>query len=300
MSDTDLQQYNGTPNFPATADVGTNADTYLLPTDGPFVTADANMGGDAPVNRALKIVGDKLLGLRDAIVGDRGGAQRYTLAALDVDGTGGVPSALTPGEIQALGNITSTNGDITASLGSVTAKGNVEAQLGNITADLGYVQATAGSVYSGDSSGTTFGELFQAFVRFLGTGTGSGDANPPQGTAIPNQLRAKNIPKCSAFIEIQAGTVTLFEGFGISAAIVNGGSNRVDIAFATPFDNARFSVKLSGWTVGGSFAIFLEDGLLRTAGSIAIAGWELATSTPITMSTATLSISLDVDGQQTT
>ena len=42
MADIDLTQYNGTPVFPTTADVGTNADPYLTPTDGKIITATSN------------------------------------------------------------------------------------------------------------------------------------------------------------------------------------------------------------------------------------------------------------------
>lgn len=107
MSDADLTQYNGTSAFPSTADVGTNADVFLVPTDDKVITALSNIGGEAPVRRSIDRLKDYYLGLRGAIVGDFVGSARKTLKALAVDGVGGNASASPAGSI-AVGGVSGT------------------------------------------------------------------------------------------------------------------------------------------------------------------------------------------------
>lgn len=99
MSDADLTQYNGTAAFPSTADVGTNADQFLVPTDDKVITALSNIAGEAPVRRSLDRLKDYYLGIRGAIIGDFVGAVRKTLKSLEVDGTGGATSTAAAGTI---------------------------------------------------------------------------------------------------------------------------------------------------------------------------------------------------------
>ena len=99
MSDADLTQYNGTSAFPSTADVGTNADQFLVPTDDKVITALSNIAGEAPVRRSLDRLKDYYLGIRGAIIGDFVGAVRKTLKSLEVDGTGGATSTAAAGTI---------------------------------------------------------------------------------------------------------------------------------------------------------------------------------------------------------
>lgn len=99
MSDADLTQYNGTSAFPSTADVGTNADTFLVPTDDKVITALSNIAGEAPVRRSIDRLKDYYLGLRGAILGDFVGAARKTLRSLQVDGTGGAAATAADGTI---------------------------------------------------------------------------------------------------------------------------------------------------------------------------------------------------------
>jgi len=105
MSNADLTQYNGTQAFPATVDVGTNADPFLTPTDGFKITALSNLANEAPVNVSLKRIKDLILGLRGATIGDFLGASRKTFHSLLVDGVGGTASALSSGIVQALTSV---------------------------------------------------------------------------------------------------------------------------------------------------------------------------------------------------
>lgn len=104
MSNADLTQYNGTQAFPASADVGTNADQYLVPTDGKLITALSNILNEAPVNVALHRLKDYVLGLRGAIIGDFAFANLKTVKSLNVDGSGGQPSAASTGSILVSGS----------------------------------------------------------------------------------------------------------------------------------------------------------------------------------------------------
>ncbi len=102
MSNADLTQYNGSQAFPASADVGTNADQYLVPTDGKLITALSNIMNEAPVNVALHRLKDYVLGLRGAIIGDFAFANRKSLHSILVDSVGGSASPLSGGIIQTL------------------------------------------------------------------------------------------------------------------------------------------------------------------------------------------------------
>ena len=132
MSNADLTQYNGTQAFPATADVGTNADPYLTPTDGFTITAFSNLVNEAPVNVSLRRLKDYVLGLRGAIIGDFVGANRKTMHSLLVDGTGGAVSTLTAGYMQtltsylvgAVGSIRSTLSGPSLSFSNTAASGS--------------------------------------------------------------------------------------------------------------------------------------------------------------------------------
>ena len=117
MSNADLTQYNGSQAFPASADVGTNADQYLVPTDGKLITALSNIINEAPVNVALHRLKDYVLGLRGAIIGDFALANRKTLHSVLVDANGGTASALSGGYVQSLyGYLAGAVGAIQASL----------------------------------------------------------------------------------------------------------------------------------------------------------------------------------------
>jgi hypothetical protein len=302
MSNTDLQQYNGTPYFPTTPNVGTNADPYLIPTDGPVICADSNNPDEAPVNSALKTEKDLYLGLRGAVVGDFAGAIRKTLKSLEVDGNGGVTSSLTPGMIQAeldivstAGNVITSAGDLLAPLGSCTVGQNVTATMG--------VFSISGLV----SSGPILGQhtvLGLSMLTWFNTGTGSTDANPPQGTSIKNELRAINTPKCKTFIEMQApNVINSFDGCGIQSVVINSGNPRlIEITFKDAFDNLHFTVKSTGVRAGpaANYMVPMERTDLRTVSKCFMEVLNYNSGSSIDFSTTALNFSVEIDGQQTT
>jgi hypothetical protein len=302
MSNTDLQQFNGTQEFPATADVGTNADTYLIPTDGKLITADSNLTNQAPANPSKQRIKNLYLGLRAATIGDFMGAIRKTFKSLHVDGTGGATSAIPAGEIEAASNITSTGGNVEATVGDLLAPGGSCTVDQNVTAGAAVI-SDGGLVISGNAAGEHT-ELTEARLEFLDTGTGSGDANPPQGTAIPNQQRAINIPKCSAFINMaMAGTIGSFAGHGIASAAINGGdSTRIDITFTTAFDDTNFTF-LTGPTRAGAAAILampFERLDLRTTTGTSVQVWNTVAGAPVDFNATAINFSVHFNGKQTT
>lgn len=274
--DSDLQQYNGSASFPATADVGTNADPYLIPTDGPIVCADNNGLNQAPVNRVTKRIKELLLGLRGATIGDFAGAAIKTFRSVKVDGTGGAVSTAIAGDIQALRAIIS---------GLVSAGGDVEA---------------AGQVLAGDFLAATYGSLQRALLLFVGTATTG--SNPPQGTSIKNQLRAINIPKCSAFIKMTTpGTIDSFDGYGLVSVAINGVDSKViDIGFRDAFDNTNYTMGTSGTAMTMLAFYVAEIVASRTTTATQVTAIDTATGMAIDFAAVAASFSISFDGQQTT
>lgn len=276
MAGTDLAQYNGTPSFPSRTDVGTNADPYQTVTDGPVVTADSNAAGFAPVNISIKRVKDLLLGLRGATIGDFAGAAIKTFRSVKVDGTGGAVSTAIAGDIQALRAIIS---------GLVSAGGDVE---------------SAGQVLAGDFLASTYGSLQRALLRFVGTATTG--SNPPQGTSIKNQLRAINIPKCSAFIKMTTpGTIDSFDGYGLVSVAINGVDSKViDIGFRDAFDNTNYTMGTSGTAMPMLAFYVAEIVASRTTTATQVTAIDTATGMAIDFAAVAASFSISFDGQQTT
>lgn len=295
MANTDEQQYNPTQYFAARTAVGTNADISLIPTDGPVITADSNLTDEAPVNIALRKDKDTIFGLRGAIFGDFAGAIRKTCKSFETDGVGGNTSTIPAGEIVALSNITTTVGDLLAPGGSCTVDQGVTA--GQAVASEG------GLVISGSAVGE-HAELTEAKLAYLDTGTGVNDANPPQGTSIPNELRGINIPKCSAWIDMQAaGTINSFEGYGIASAVINGGdSHLIDITFAEEFDNTNYTVTFGATrnTGAGVLAMPFERYELRTTAKCTVQVWNVIGAAAIDFAATAINFSVHIDGQQTT
>lgn len=225
MANIDLQQYDGTASFPATADVGTPADPMLLPTDGPIVSADSNLTDEAPVNISLKRVKDLMLGLRDALIGDRVAAARKTVNRLQADGTGGLPVTAAAGEVVAENDIRSLNGSL-------------RAENGNVFADL-FLQA--GAAVAQRLRHHDYG------LEWLATAIGAGDANPPWGASVPNKLTAKSVLKHYMRVSSVAGAFTVRDGLGDWAvSIVDVGAMitpryRYRFSLTTAFDDVRFA-----------------------------------------------------------
>lgn len=297
MADADLQNYAGTPVW---NDDLTAAST-LLPVDGKKITADNNAAGRAPVNRSLKQLKQMLIGVHDGIFGSRSGSTRRTLKSLEVDGTGGAASTIPAGDIKALGNVTAAAGDLLAPAGAVTAAGIVQSTGGSLVsqvADL-IAAATTSLVRIGLSPAQRV-EIGNHVLRFLATGTGGADANPPQGTSIKNQLRAKNLVKANAFIEMQAANViSSFDGNGVATAVISGGT-AIKITFVDAFADTRYSITTSDvYQAAGVRYEIQELTYLRTTTECFFAALSSAGSV-VDFTATPVSFSFTVVGKQTT
>lgn len=244
MADSNLQQYNGTPIFPSTADVNTNADPYLLPTDGPVVTADSNPLGYAPVNKGLKKMRDWVVGLRGALVGDFAGAVQKSVKSFYADLTGGATHTKPAGTITASGPaapgvaIEAETGDIQAT------DGDILALTGKIRALVDYIQSVTNGFISGDLSIPAYAGLDRGILRFIGTV--SAGSNPAATTAMKNQLRALNIPKAwvSFTTNGAVGTACIVsDGQGIASVVRT--TTYFTVTFAAAFDSAEYAVTYS-------------------------------------------------------
>lgn len=311
MANTDEQQYNPTQYFAARTVVGTNADISLVPTDGPVITADSNLTDEAPVNTALKKDKDTLFGLRAAIIGDFAGAVQKTLRSLKIDTTGGVTHTAPAGTIEAEDDITSENGDLLAPNGGLSVGQAIQTSGGNV-----YAQDPGSIMQVGDPALERCNQTRNGF-KVLSTGTGSGDGNPPQATALPNELRAKNIPKASLCLEMTvANAVASQKGYGcvfgsfvnlsVPVAAVAGTTRGIEIIFNTAFADKEFQVT----TTGTATAVtpwpltITEDKALRTFNSCVLFFMGQSPVMGITFgldpTTAPVSFSLHADGEQTT
>lgn len=285
MANIDLQQYDGTASFPATADVGTAADPMLLPTDGPIVTADSNLTDEAPVNSSLKRSKDLLLGIRDAIFGDRAGAARKTVNRLQADGVGGQTVTVGAGQVAAENDVRSLNGD-------------VRAENGNVFADL-FVQA--GSAVAQRMRHYAFG------LEWIATVVGAGDANPPWGTAVPNKCTAKSILKHYMRVSSVAGAFTVRDGLGDWAvSIVDVGAMitpryRYRFSLPTVFDDVRYA-PIVQFLVSNATNLWEPFVMLDTlnAGQFDVAFYDRSTTLWLNLTAGDADIAIHVSGQQTT
>lgn len=258
MADADLQQYNGTPNWQNDL----VAASKLLPRDGKKITADDNGTGKAPVNRSLKQISDLLIAVHDGIFGTRSGAVIRTLKSLAVDGTGGTVSSLADGMIQATNDIAST-------LGSIIAL------TGDISADLGdLIAGAATSLVKVGLSPAQRTELSNHALRFLATGTGSTDANPPTNTALSNEQRAINIEKVACYCDMSAGNVFVsHDGFNLSALAIVAltsfpGQAGIRLTFASAFADTNYQAVATAVADGTHPAEHvIEDKAMRTTTS---------------------------------
>lgn len=289
MADIDLTQYNGTPNFPPTAQVGTGGDPYLVPTDGKTVTADSNLTDEAPVNRSLKQTKDLLLGLRDGIVGDRMTAARKTLRSVHADGQGAMPNTAPAGDVWADQQVQALNGDIIAQIGNVvTTNGNV-------------LVPRTGSYCEVGEAPNQHAQLRVQKLAFLNVTTGAADsANPPPSTPIRNELRAANIPKVGLFLTMSApGVVATVDGFGVSSIGFIFGILVVN--FAIPFADVRYSVtSMPVPTLDGTRVLApYEDNVMgRSVNSCQIHLWDLTNSSYTGFDVRACNLQLHIFGRQ--
>jgi hypothetical protein len=91
----------------------------------------------------------------------------------------------------------------------------------------------------------------EAGVKFVTTGTGAADANPPAATAIANELRAKNVCKAWGAMDFDGTaspkTYVVDDGFniaGIGKSTRVGATNKFRVTFAAPMANSDYSVML--------------------------------------------------------
>lgn len=296
MADIDLTQYNGVASFPATADVGTAADPFLTPTDGELVTALSNLTGEAPVGPALHRSKDLILGLRDGIVGDRLTAARKSLKSVRVDPTGGAPHSLPGGTVSISGTGNFHDVALGVDIGTIqTGKGDVITLDGDMIATDGHFEATTGG---------RSGILSHYLVSFTATGTGAADANPPQSTPIPNQLRAINMPKASACIRMTtAGVVDRFPGFGVASVVPGtyGGKGGFLVTFVTAFDNTDYVFEPGSAITDGAALYFPRDVLVaRTAATCFLYVQAIGMGVLDPNAVAVDGVQFSVSGQQTT
>jgi len=81
-----------------------------------------------------------------------------------------------------------------------------------------------------------------ARLKALNVGTGAGDGNPPSGTALHNELRAKTMMKsCGTVITNGAGAIATQDGANFVADINSG---KIRITFADGFADTFYSVTL--------------------------------------------------------
>lgn len=252
MANTDLQQRNETPYFAPTADVNTNTDPYLVPTDGKIISAQNNGTDEAPILPVLLKIRGTLAGLRGAIIGDFAGAVMYTVKKLYADSVGG-SSTFAPGQndgdIYALNDIVARAGDIKSIAGAATIQQTITSLVGNIAANVGDMIATLGNIKAlavgakvqvGPDANQRL-EHLSPYLRWVDTSTGGGDANPPGATALPNQLRALNVPKAFASITTNMGGAVVINA-SASIASVTVDASKFTITFATAFNSANWSV----------------------------------------------------------
>lgn len=242
MADSDLTQSNDTAVFPATADFNTNADPFLIPTDGKKITASSNAPNQAPVNRAIKRLHALVAGLRGALLGDFAGADQRTIRSLLVDGIGGISHALAAGMLKAKSN--------TAIITAENAAGTLYAATG------------PGGMDVVDSAGGTF-NLRNIYLRWINTAAGG--SNPAKTAAAANFLYPLNVPKyLITFSTDGAGAITYEDGFGGPTLTIAGG--KVVVTFPSNFDNIYYQVMGSVGTAG-AWAAFHADPADKAVGS---------------------------------
>lgn len=318
MSDADLTQYNRTA---VAAEAANAADAltsqFLVITDNKLITGELNGANQAPVNRALKRLGDMIAGVRGALLGNVAGVAKRTLKGIYVDLIGGAAHTKAPGTITASGpavpgtaieaesgDIKASNGDLIA-VGDVTASGDITGAnifWGSITGVAAGGQALIDSLVSVGLAGAE--RLLHGATRLTWamTSTGASGSNPPQGTSVKNQLRAKNTPKCSAFVRMSApGVISSFDGYGIQSVSINGGDSRlIDIVFTDAFDNANYTLRTSGAATALVAYYIAEIVASRSSTATQVVAINTATGLQIDFAAVAASFSIGFDGQQTT
>ncbi len=302
MANGDLTQFNATPVFTATADVDTNAEVFLIPTDSKLITATSNAAGQAPVNPSIKRLKALIDGLRGATIGDFAGAVPRSFKSLQVDLTGGVISVAADGTVLIEGTpgtptIIAYYGDIVASNGDIeVTSGHMKVIAGNALIPIGVCRV-------GASEHT---DQTHAGLKWIGTQTTSADSNPAQGVSTKNQLRAKNTCKYWGRFKIVSGVIGSVKGFGnFSATIVDRGMAAkpryvARVTMADAMDDADYHV--SPLYYSGTFDDQVQAGVLSATTTTTFDLFVMiGTGTyPDISSTWDADLGFEVMGQQTT
>lgn len=252
---------------------------FYEPVDGRGISADNFALGKSPVNLALTKLRQFIAGLRGAVIGDFAGAVQRTVRSLVASTTPGAVHTQPAGTIRATGTGNPSDDAIVVEVGSIyTNNGFIYALGGGVGGEF-FVQA-------GDGINET-GQLHPRGVRFLYVTTGVDGANPPQGTPLPNELRALNIPKAYCCVRMSApNVIDSFDGCGISSVVILGG--RFVFNFAAEFENVNYTVLTGGYVPTASgFAFPTENIGLRTTTATFV---EFTTAAGVAINAATTKI----------
>ena len=237
-----------------------------------------------------------LLAALTAIVGDRLTAARKSLKSVRVDPTGGAPHTLPGGTVSVSGTGNVHDVALGVDIGTIqTGKGDVITLDGDMVATDGHFEATTGG---------RSGFLSHYLVSFTNTGTGAADANPPQSTPIPNQLRAINIIKASACIRMAvAGVVDSFRGCGVASVVPGtyGGKGGFSVTFVTAFDNIDYVFQPGPAITDGAALYFPREVLAaRTATTCFVYAQAIGMGVLDPNAAVVDGVQFSVSGQQTT
>lgn len=218
---------------------------FLEPVDGRGMCADNFAVGKSPVNLALTKLRQLVAGLRGAVIGDFAGAVQKTIRSLSV--------SMSPG---ATHNETS---------GTMRISGNPAANVASLTIDRGTLRlADLDAEFAVGANPGGFGFLTSRRLFFRLIDNTAAGSNPPQGTPIPNEIRAVNVPKAFCCVRMSApNVIDSYDGCGISSVVILGGG--FFFTFATEFADTNFSVLTGGYVPTASgFAFPTENIGLRT------------------------------------
>lgn len=79
--------------------------------------------------------------------------------------------------------------------------------------------------------------------------------NPTYTTAFSNDLTKKNIAKCWGKFEVNAGVITILDGFNIASAAVTGGGLSISITMASAMANTNYAAIVSGESPTRNYSI---------------------------------------------
>lgn len=84
-------------------------------------------------------------------------------------------------------------------------------------------------------------QISSSGLAWVDTAATAAGANPAAGTAIKNELRAKNVPKAWGTVEVVSGVVTVLDGFNVGSVTL-GSHGGVLVTLAEPFSGDDYCV----------------------------------------------------------